>query len=53
MVYSNNKNHYNLNGQCLHARKIGFIHPNSKEYLEFSSDLPEYFKDFLLECENL
>lgn len=53
MVYSNNKNHYNINGQCLHARKIGFIHPNSKEYLEFSSDLPEYFKDFLLKCENL
>jgi len=29
-------------GQCLHARKIGFIHPNGK-YLEFESDLPDYF----------
>ncbi len=30
-------------GQCLHARKIGFIHPITQEYLEFTSDLPNYF----------
>lgn len=30
-------------GQCLHARKIGFIHPSSGAYMEFTSDLPEYF----------
>lgn len=30
-------------GQCLHARKIGFVHPRTNEYLEFSSDLPEHF----------
>lgn len=30
-------------GQCLHARKIGFIHPSSGVYMEFTSDLPEYF----------
>ena len=29
-------------GQCLHARKIGFIHPNG-QYLEFESELPDYF----------
>lgn len=34
-------------GQCLHARKIGFIHPRSGEYLEFVSELPQYFSDFL------
>ncbi len=34
-------------GQCLHARKIGFIHPSSGEYMEFSSDLPEYFEKLL------
>lgn len=34
-------------GQCLHARKIGFIHPISGEYLEFSSELPEYFRKLL------
>ncbi len=46
-VYGNDKKSAYLNGQCLHAIKIGFIHPRTKEYLEFTSDLPEYFKDFL------
>lgn len=31
-------------GQCLHAKKIGFIHPADGEYYEFDSELPEYFK---------
>lgn len=34
-------------GQCLHAKKIGFIHPVTGEYLEFDSNLPEYFLNFL------
>ncbi len=34
-------------GQCLHAKKIGFIHPTTKEYMEFDSDLPDYFKKVL------
>ena len=38
-----------LCGQCLHARKIGFIHPKTNKYMEFSSDLPEYFVKFLKE----
>ncbi|MDE5916947.1 MAG: RluA family pseudouridine synthase [Oscillospiraceae bacterium] len=36
-----------IEGQCLHARKIGFIHPESKEYMEFDSELPDYFKEIL------
>lgn len=36
-----------LNGQCLHAGMIGFIHPKTGEYLEIESDLPDYFKKFL------
>lgn len=32
-----------LTGQCLHARKIGFIHPTTGEYMEFTSPLPDYF----------
>ena len=36
-----------LNGQCLHARKIKFKHPVTGEMLEFSSELPEYFKKFI------
>ncbi|MFA5659137.1 MAG: RluA family pseudouridine synthase [Oscillospiraceae bacterium] len=36
-----------VNGQCLHAKKIGFVHPISGEYLEFDSELPEYFERIL------
>lgn len=36
-----------LDGQCLHAKKIGFIHPSTKEYMEFDSELPDYFLDVL------
>ena len=32
-----------LDGQCLHAKKIGFIHPSTKKYMEFDSVLPDYF----------
>lgn len=41
------KPYKNFNGQCLHAKKIGFIHPITKEYLEFDSSLPEYFQKAL------
>lgn len=36
-----------LGGQCLHAKKIGFIHPSSGNYMEFDSPLPAYFQAFL------
>lgn len=36
-----------LGGQCLHAKKIGFIHPTTKQYMEFDSELPQYFNSFL------
>ncbi len=36
-----------LQGQCLHARHIGFRHPVTGEWLEFDSPLPEYFEAFL------
>ena len=49
-VYGPNKPIKELNGQCLHAGCLGFIHPVTGEYLEFTSDLPEYFTSFL---ENL
>ena len=34
-------------GQFLHAKKLGFIHPTTKEYMEFESELPNYFKSKL------
>lgn len=36
-----------LNGQCLNATVIGFVHPITGEYLEFDSGLPVYFTGFL------
>lgn len=46
-VYGGEKNTCGLQGQCLHARKIGFVHPKTGEYMCFTSDLPQYFTDFL------
>lgn len=47
LVYGNDKKSAYLEGQCLHARRIGFVHPITKEYMDFFSDLPDYFTDFL------
>ena len=42
-----------LEGQCLHARKIGFVHPTTGEYMEFQSDLPDYFVSVLNKLEKM
>ncbi len=36
-----------LTGQTLHAMTIGFIHPTTGEYVEYTADLPDYFKGLL------
>ncbi len=36
-----------LNGQCLHARVVGFRHPRDGRYIEITSELPPYFTAFL------
>lgn len=47
-LYSNGKSAFkNLIGQTLHAKTIGFIHPTTGEYMEFSANLPEYFEKLL------
>lgn len=46
-VYGPKKVIRSLNGQCLHAKMIGFIHPRSEKYIEFESKLPDYFKNFI------
>lgn len=38
-------------GQFLHAKTIGFLHPSTGQWMEFDSELPEYFKDFLNKVE--
>ncbi len=45
-LYAKN-NPYNLSGQALHARVIGFNHPKTNEYMEFSADVPETFSELL------
>lgn len=49
-VYGPKKVITELSGQCLHAKKIGFVHPRTNEYLEFEANLPEYFERFLKKC---
>ncbi|MBQ8538092.1 MAG: RluA family pseudouridine synthase [Ruminococcus sp.] len=46
-VYGPKKVIKSLEGQCLHAQKIGFIHPSTNEYLEFTSDIPDTFSAFI------
>ncbi len=41
------KSRFKLNGQCLHAKTIGFIHPVSGEYIEVDAPLPEYFSHLI------
>jgi 23S rRNA pseudouridine1911/1915/1917 synthase len=35
-----------LNGQALHAAKLGFVHPDGR-YMEFEAELPEYFREYI------
>ncbi|NLY85197.1 MAG: RluA family pseudouridine synthase [Tissierellia bacterium] len=51
-VYSRGKNEFGLDKQMLHAYRLGFIHPSTKEYVEFKSDLPPYFKKLIDVLEN-
>jgi 23S rRNA pseudouridine1911/1915/1917 synthase len=39
-----------LQGQCLHARILGFVHPRTGDYMEFEAPLPEYFRSILEKC---
>lgn len=41
------KERFHLEGQLLHARTLGFVHPKTGEYMEFSAPLPDYFQNVL------
>ena len=51
-VYGPKNCPYNLQGQVLHAKTLGFIHPTTKEYVEFDSELPEYFQKLVDNLSN-
>ena len=46
-VYGPDKDSFQLVGQTLHARVLGFIHPTTKEYVEYEAPLPDYFETLL------
>ena len=51
-IYGFKKQKFKLQGQVLHAKDLGFIHPTTKEYVEFSSKLPIYFENLLNNLRN-
>lgn len=51
-VYGPKKSKYTLEGQCLHAKVLGFVHPRIGEYMEFEVPLPEYFEKLLNKLDN-
>lgn len=51
-IYGPAKCPYKLQGQTLHAKTIGIIHPRTKEYIEVDAPLPEYFTKLLKKLEN-
>ncbi len=46
-LYANRKSPFKLQGQTLHAKILGFVHPTTEEYMEMDAPLPEYFKHLL------
>ena len=50
-VYGTGKCEFKTDGQMLHARTFGFIHPRTGKYMEFESPLPEYFETVLKTLE--
>ena len=46
-VYGGKKTERGLAGQCLHARKLRFIHPRTGEEITLSTELPPYFQEVL------
>jgi len=53
MVYGPAKCPFKLQGQTLHAKIIGIVHPRTQEYLEIDAPLPEYFVSLLNKLENM
>ena len=50
-VYSNGKNKWNIEGQCLHAKSLDFKHPITGKELHIEAPMPEYFEKILEELD--
>lgn len=46
-IYGREKHPFGLDKQMLHARTLGFVHPTTQNYVEFNSELPQYFNNVL------
>ncbi len=51
-VYGSGKSPFNITGQALHARVLGFVHPRTGKYMEFEAPLPDYFQKILNDLES-
>ncbi len=51
-VYGPDRQPFKTQGQVLHAKVFGFIHPTTGKYMEFEVPLPEYFQDILEKLRN-
>lgn len=52
VVYGPQKCPFRLQGQTLHAKILGIIHPRTGEYMEFDAPLPAYFQELLSRLRN-
>ena len=51
-IYGKKDNKFKVQGQMLHAKYLGFVHPPTGKFIEFEKDVPEYFKEVLKSLEN-
>ena len=51
-IYGKKDNKFKVQGQMLHAKYLGFVHPSTGKFIEFEKDVPEYFKEVLKSLEN-
>lgn len=51
-VYSNGKNEFGVEGQCLHAKRLEFVHPITGKKMKLEAPLPEYFQKIVEQLEN-
>ncbi|AQS04289.1 MULTISPECIES: RluA family pseudouridine synthase [Clostridium] len=51
-LYGFKKQRFKLKGQVLHAKTLGFVHPSKNEYMEFTTELPEYFQEIIEKLRN-
>ena len=50
-VYSNGKNKFGIQGQCLHAKSLDFRHPITGKQMHLEAELPQYFKNIISELK--